>query len=263
MPRHRSTTLRVDELEGRLAPADVAVLSAQLLTPTAVQFAYQTADDPGPFAVGVYRSADPAFDPSDLPVADTVVAAPGGTATVALAGEMPIDPGRPHVLVVADPADAIDESDEGNNTGSFRKLALGVVTHGFQPDGQFPTWVTAVAAALEAKGYAETIAFDWAAASRLPVPGLTTVYGTRLAGQIRLTADAVGTLPTDVVDVHLIGHSRGTVVVSQALLAPGRGPRPAGVAARVHPGDAAGRARRPATGGRWPSGCSSWPTAAG
>src|SRR5215204_1661535 len=216
MSRHRSTTLRVEGLEGRLTPADVAVLSAQLVTPTTVQFIYQTTDDPGPFTVGVYRSADAAFDPSDLPVASALVAAPsapgGSPSTVHLAGEMPIDPGRPHVLVVADPADDLVEADPGNNTGSFRKLTLGVVTHGLQPDGTFPAWPTAMAAALEAKGYAETIAFDWAAASRLPVPGLATLFGARLAAQVRLTADALGTLPTDVVDVHLIGHSRGAVV---------------------------------------------------
>jgi pimeloyl-ACP methyl ester carboxylesterase len=230
MSCHGSTTLRCEGLEGRITPADIAVLSAQLVTPTTVQFTYQTTVDPGPFSAGVYRSADPVFDPSDVKVTSAMItgpSAPGGsTATIHLAGEMPLNPVRPYVLVVADAGNAIAETDEGNNTSSFRKLALGVVTHGVEPDGMMPPWVTAMATALEAKGYAETIAFDWAAASRLPVPGITTVYGLRLAEQIRLTADALGTLPTDVVDVHLIGHSRGAVVVSQALLSLNAAPGP-------------------------------------
>jgi pimeloyl-ACP methyl ester carboxylesterase len=214
----------LQELADRNLPsADIAVLSAQLVTPTTVQFAYDTTDDPGPFTVGVYRSADAEFDATDRLYATATVTAPsapeGSSWNINLVGEIPINPARPYVLVVADPAGAIAEADEGNNTASFRKLALGVVTHGVELDGMFPPWVTAMTAALESKGYADTIAFDWAAASRLPVPGLATVYGVRMAEQIRQTADALGTLPNDVVDVHLIGHSRGAVVVSQALIA--------------------------------------------
>jgi hypothetical protein len=230
MSCHRSTTLRVEGLESRLTPADVGVLSAQLATPTTVQFTYQTTDDPEPFTVGVYRSADPVLDPSDLAVTSTLVttpSAPGGsTRTINLAGQMPIDPAHRYVLVVADPDNAIAEADEGNNTAQFRKLALGVVTHGVQPDGTFPAWVPAMAAALEAKGYADAIPFDWAAASLLPVPGIPTLYGAWMAEQIRRTADALGTLPNDVVDVHLIGHSRGAVVVSQALISLNAAPGP-------------------------------------
>jgi hypothetical protein len=231
MPRHRTTTLRVEEMEGRLVPADVAVLSAQLLTPTTIQFAYQTTDDPGPFTVGVYRSADAVFDPTDLLVTSVVVtelSAPDGSpSTIDLGAEMPIAPARDHVLVVADPGNVIDEGAfEANNTASFRKLALGVVTHGVQTSGTLPAWVTAMTAALEAKGYDDTIAFDWAAASRIPVPGLAAAAGARLAERIRMAADALATLPTDVVDVHLIGHSRGTVVVSRALLGLNADPGP-------------------------------------
>jgi pimeloyl-ACP methyl ester carboxylesterase len=219
--RHRP---RVEELTERTLPSgDIAVLSAQLVTPTTVQFTYQTTDDPGPFTVGVYWSADAVFDATDRLLTTATVNAPsapeGSSWNINLAGEIPINPARPYVLVVADPAGAIPETDEENNTASFRKLALGVVTHGVELDGMFPPWVTAMSAALEAKGYADTIAFDWAAASRIPVPGLATVYGIRMAEEIRQTADALGTLPNDVIDVHLIGHSRGAVVVSQALLA--------------------------------------------
>jgi hypothetical protein len=233
MSRPCSIALRVEGLEGRLTPADVAVLSAQLLTPTTVQVTYETTDAPGPFPVSVYRSADTTLDPSDVPVASAQVTAPsapgGSTWTIGLSAEMPIYPAHRYVLVVADPNNGIAEADEGNNTALFRKLALGVVTHGVEPDGMFPAWVPAMTAALEAKGYAETIAFDWAAASRLPVPGIPTLYGARMAEQIRQTAAAIATLPNDVVDLNLIGHSRGAVVISQAALFLNANPGPRGL----------------------------------
>ena len=231
MPRTQTPGLRLEPMEGRLTPADVAVLSAQLYTPTTVSFTFLTTGDPGPFEVGVYRSADAVFDASDLRVTSRVVSiasAPSGTiGAVALPGEMPIDPARPHVLVVADPNDALAEDDEGNNLGSFRKLALGVVTHGFQPGGVIASWVQSTADALLAKGYAAALAYDWASDSLKQVSGMTVLHGSIMAGQIRVVADAIGTLPTDVVDVHLIGHSRGAVVISQAAqsLSAGPGPR--------------------------------------
>lgn len=231
MPRHRTPALRVEEMESRLAPADVAVLSAQLLTPNTIQFTYETANDPGAFTVGVYRSSDATFDPSDVLVTSVAVtepSAPGGsTSSIDLGEELRIAPTRDFVLIVADPDNVIDEGAlEGNNISSFRKLALGVVTHGVQTSGTLPAWVTAMTAALEQKGYDETIAYDWAAASRIPLPGLAAAHGARLAERIRLAADALATLPTDVVDIHLIGHSRGAVVVSRALLGLDANPGP-------------------------------------
>jgi hypothetical protein len=230
MPRHRIATLRVEEMEGRLVPADIAVLSAQLMTPTTIQFTYETTDDPGSFSVGVYRSADAVLDSSDLLITSVVVSEPGvpggSPSTIDLGAEMRIAPAQDYVLIVADPSNSIIETNEGNNTASFRKLALGVVTHGVQTSGTMPSWVTAMTMALELKGYDDTIAFDWAAASRIPLPGLAAAAGTRLAERIRLAADALATQSTDVVDVHLIGHSRGTVVVSRALLSLNEDPGP-------------------------------------
>ena len=225
---------RLETLDDRILPSgsqDVAVLSAQLLTPTAIQFTYETADNPDAFTVGVYRSSDADFDPSDVLVTSLVVTEPsvpgGSTSTINLAGEMRIAPARDHVLVVADPNNDIDEGAfEDNNTASFRKLALGVVTHGVQTSDTLPPWVTAMTAALELKGYDDTIAFDWASASRIPLPGLAAAAGTHLAERIRLAADELATLPNDVVDVHLIGHSRGAVVGSRALLGLNADPGP-------------------------------------
>jgi pimeloyl-ACP methyl ester carboxylesterase len=228
--RHRSTILRVDGLECRFTPADVAVVSAQLLAPTTVQFTYQTTDDPGPFTVGVYRSADPVLDPGDRLLATTTVTTAsvpdGNTATVGLSAQLGLNPARPYILVVADAGNEIAETDEANNTSLFRKLALGVVTHGFQPGGVIASWVDATAAALEARGYTEAIAYDWAGDSLQQVSGMTVLHGARMAELIRQTADAIATLPNDVVDLHLIGHSRGAVVISQAAISLNTNPGP-------------------------------------
>lgn len=108
---------------------DVAVRSAQFLSGGSLQVTYQTANDPGPFQVGVYRSADPAFDPSDLahPVGGPVTLTPPpspGVATDVVTVTDPNDPlwrddSRPYIVVVADPANRIDESDESGNVASF------------------------------------------------------------------------------------------------------------------------------------------------
>jgi hypothetical protein len=92
------------------------------------------------------------------------------------------------------------------------------VTHGYQLLGVMPDWVSDMAGELEQDGYADAFAFDWAFDSRLPVQGLAAIAGANMAAQVRSRAGQLASLPTDVVDVLFIGHSRGTVVVSQALL---------------------------------------------
>lgn len=109
------------------APSDIAISSSQWLSPTQTQFSYQTTGNPGPFAVGLYRSADPVFDAGDLAIGGPMVVTPsapnqGGTETLTVSDPndpMWLDPARPYVLVVADPANAIGESDEANNAAVF------------------------------------------------------------------------------------------------------------------------------------------------
>ena len=84
-----------------------------------------------------------------------------------------------------------------------------------------PSWETDMAQALQTDdGVDHVIPVDWSAASNLPIRGVTEAEGSLLATAIVLTADtmvlAEGS-PGDVVDLDLIGHSRGAVVISQAL----------------------------------------------
>jgi hypothetical protein len=230
-PRRTARRPYLEALEDRAVPSvDVAALSASLQTPTAIRFEYRVTGQPGPFEVGVYRSADPVFDAGDLPVGTPRTLAPAGegvrTATLPLGSELPLDPARKYVLVVADPGGAIPEQDESDNTASFRKLALGAVAHGYSLTGAAPAWVDQMADALQAKGYDAVIRFDWAPLSQLPVPGGAALAGRALAAEVRQAARDLAELPNDVVDVHFIGHSRGTAVVSQALLSLARSPGP-------------------------------------
>ena len=221
VPTEVRTRLGVERLEDRATPANIAVLGSTLQPATAIRLTYQASDVPS-FEVAVYRSADGVVSADDVLIT-TATVTPGATtdtqaASIALGGELPLDPNRPRVLVVADPGNAIAETNEGDNLARFRKLSLAVIAHGLQSDGQLPAWVGQMADGLRAAGFDRVVAIDWAAASRLPVAGQAVLAGARLAQRVRDVADALGKRPTDVVDVQFIGHSRGTVVVSRALL---------------------------------------------
>src|SRR5262249_51214440 len=94
---------------------------------------------------------------------------------------------------------------------------LGAVTHGFELGGEEPSSVGEMRDALVALGYdRHSIAFDWAARSNLPKPGQATGSGDDLGQEILREAECIGAGPNDVIDVHLIGHSPGSIVISQA-----------------------------------------------
>jgi hypothetical protein len=235
-----------DETNGK-DPNDTACLQLsdiQMLTSTAtdsqdVSFIYQVI---GPnlagFQVGVYRSAHMHFDPSvDIQVGNLVtIAAADATAGEhhgAWHGSLPIDPAHPYVLVVANPLHTVPESDAGdydeNNVASFRKWVIGVVTNGLLPAGDLQAgWVTTMANSLKdlispegtVVGYDDVIPFIWGNTSNLPIPGQAVAAGLDLARKVRDNAQslAIQMGPNDIIDLHLIGHSRGAVVISQALM---------------------------------------------
>ncbi len=142
------------------------------------------------------------------------------------------DPARPFVVVDAAPDVALPAAlapGQGpatiNGIASFETHTLGVVVHGLELDPLLlltnapPAWETQTAAALQQQdGYEAVIPFNWVGLSFLPFPGVTQLVGGQLAQQVQATADGLaGQHPGDVVDVNFIGHSRGNVVVSQAL----------------------------------------------
>jgi hypothetical protein len=235
----RASALRLEPLEERTVPADIAMLSAHLDAPTVVGFDYQITAGTGPFQVAVFRSADAVFDSSDVLVGAPQTVTPAAstsvqTGQIALAAKLPIDPVRHFVLVVADPGGSVPESDETNNTASFRKLALGVIAHGLSLFETRAAWVDDLGNLLEAKGYAATVRLDWVVRSRIPAPNLAILTGVELAQTVRAQAAALATQSNDVVDVHFIGHSRGTAVISVALLALQIDPGPPALALGFH-----------------------------
>jgi hypothetical protein len=101
----------------RSAETDIEMLSAQLQGASAVAFTYETTGNPGPFQVGLFRSANESFDPDptiDLPIGDLKTITPTSgqqSDTIALPALTP-DPTRPFLLVVADPTNGITERDD-------------------------------------------------------------------------------------------------------------------------------------------------------
>ena len=217
----------LETLEGRavmavVATPDLAMVAATSFHSQSVTFGYNVLGGSinQPVDIVVYRSADGALDATAVAVGDKVVSGADVAAgphilTTDLPGGLPIDPSHPFVLVVADPAGSVPEASKANNTASFRIYVVGVVVHGVELGGVFPGWVTTMTSQLKADGYDVAIPFDWAATSDLPIPGQAVAAGQRLSTQV---IQAAATFPAgSVVQVHLIGHSRGAVVVDQAM----------------------------------------------
>lgn len=212
-----------------------------------VTFTYEITEDglEQPFEAAIYRSnvAPSLVDGSlalgsAVPVDDTTI--PGqdidSTSSTALgehtvlisdsqiaAGLHP-DPTHEYVTLVADPNNYVGIPDDPNHVTYFRKFVLGVVVHGFQLQGGLtgvPAWENQAAALLTTIGYNAVIPFNWTSNSNFKAPGVTEYEGTVLAQDIVMAADSLVQTqgsPNDVVDLHLIGHSRGSVVISQALI---------------------------------------------
>ncbi len=102
---------------------DIAISSAQLSEATTIQIVYSVTGTPGPFELGVYRSADATFNPAvdHLIKVETITPVASGqtSAEIKLSDALIFDPARPYVIVVADPDSKISERDEGNNAASF------------------------------------------------------------------------------------------------------------------------------------------------
>ncbi|MDG3004922.1 hypothetical protein [Paludisphaera mucosa] len=216
-----------EALETRLAlsvASPVVMDSATTVDSHSVAVRYDadpTARTGSPLSFGVYRSADAAFDASDQLL--TVYDAPASAATpgahdltVPVPGGLPIDVAQPYVLVVANP-NAPGATTDPARTASFRKFTIGVVAHGgiINTSWTYGTpWQLQIGRLMEDAGYDAVIPFNWIDESHQP--GHAAPQGARLVNQIQKILDQ---LPDDaVVDLHLIGHSQGSLVDTTALM---------------------------------------------
>jgi hypothetical protein len=128
-----------------------------------------------------------------------------------------IDPAHPFVIAAATGPDGITSS------ASYQTITVGLVTHGFNPTDTAPAWIYQIAASLKGLGYNDAIAFDWAKASHTLEAGEAVRSGIKAADTIEKYIEGKHgqgqpNVPAgDVVDLQLIGHSRGSVVITQAM----------------------------------------------
>jgi hypothetical protein len=232
--RRRRGLVGPDRLECRELRArgvvDLAVLSSSTSDSRAVDVSYEVRGlaegDRRQIELALYRSADDRFDEEEdhrVGSARFVVEGEGDgsaalrrTAQVVAPDGLKPTPSRPFVLAVADPSGELDEADTSDNVAGFRKRVIGVVTHGgIQGSSSPPEWASILSESLREVGYDAVMTFTWAGESN--TPGAAPKQGARLANLLLHTSTL---FPWDEpVDLHLIGHSQGTVVNSSALLA--------------------------------------------
>lgn len=210
--------------DGQLA--DLVLESAKTRDSQSVEVGYRVETLPvsglaSPVQVTVYRSNNAILDDSDTIIGQTSINETGltvgsHTATVSISGGLTIDPSRPWIFTKLDSTNLVMESNEANNEGSFRKRTVGVVVHGYQPDGQFPARAREAANLLKQKGYDAAFAFDWAQLSSITGPGFAVQASQGLATEI-LNATKNVFPANDVIDLHVIAHSRGSIVSALAL----------------------------------------------
>jgi hypothetical protein len=183
---------------------------------------------PQPFNIGIFRSPTQNYDPSQNTPLTSVTISGDDEALGHHTIEVKLDPGQlwpgfssyKYVLAVADPGSSLQGFGADSAKGYYRNYVIGAVSVGYNPTawGQDPPpdWVGVMADSLGVAGYDAVIPFSWA--SGLPSSQAILDAGDALTGQVLQAIDSFGGLqPNDVVDLHLIGHSRGSVVISLAM----------------------------------------------
>ncbi len=212
--------------------SDIVVDSVQTTDSRSVTVEYDITDAIGAqsFDIGIFRSPTQTFDPDPrnhyqlgtLTVSGDDVAVGHHTRSITLDDGIPIDTHFRYVLAVADPEGHLPDVDI-DNRAYFRTYVIGAVTEGLDPKTLVPgrhhtadRWVPQMADTLRQLGYDDAIPFGWPSAALDPEAVLTAGYD--LYSEIEQSAENLDGLgPNDVIDVHLIGHSRGAVVISLAM----------------------------------------------
>ena len=223
-------------LEPRMCLSSAALTSLPLFTFTkattkdassvAVDYTIASDDITQALTFDVYRSDKTVLDGSSVllgettidPAVDSQKLTQGTHAAVSLIQGTVLTPNTtlPYIVVVANRNGNVAEDASSVNTTYFRTFELGVVVHGKESGIAVPAWETTMASDLKKfDHYDNVIAFNWAKDSSTSAQGLATKAGDTLYSQIvNAAASLEASHAGDVVDLHLIGHSRGAVVVS-------------------------------------------------
>jgi hypothetical protein len=232
-------------------PAVAAIVVESVSQPDAHDLSvdYRVQDGDFPLLPGatpgfsVYRSSDATLDSGDLLVAHfgggtgtagtdvtnqplEIPLTPGAhTIDLPLPQALPINLARPYVIVAADTSGLGNSAPADASYASVRHHTLVVFTHGglqSEPGNALPPWVVQLGKELKAQGFERVLTFNWVRDSWKP--GRAATNGPKLADQIR---KIVASFPAgEPVDLHLIGHSEGTVVDAVALRNLERRPAP-------------------------------------
>lgn len=208
--------------------AEATTLDAQSVT---VDYTIGNTDISGPLRFDVYRSSSDSLSGSYEQLGSTTISGallivgphsakllPGVTLTANTKME--------YVIIVADQNGSIPEAPGSSNSVYFQKFVLGAISHGYKPFGgvftTIPSWElnlqTDLMGSVLQKNYDRVIAFNWTSTSDVGSPGLAVAAGDKLATDVVQAADSLAAIHAgDVVDLHFIGHSRGAVVVNQAI----------------------------------------------
>jgi len=123
------------------------------------------------------------------------------------------DPIHPYVFAVA------TGPDQRSTEADFQKVVIAAVTHGFETPFTSipPAWVTEMANSLSNEHFNDVIAWGWSK-SWFAGPGHATAAGDGLAQAVEKVVQNPQIVPAGaIVDIELIGHSRGAVVVNRAF----------------------------------------------
>jgi hypothetical protein len=200
-----------------------------------VEYDINNADVTTAFSIGIYRSATAVFDQNQneqlamLKIdvgADTTVGhhkKEVGVAEGLDQGKLwpGFDPYK-YVLAVADPVPSLVGLGVDSSKAHYRNYIIGAVSVGFDlgafgQDSDPGVWVNTMAGSLRAAGYDGAIPFGWASGSFNP-QDILDAGQKYLVDKVNLAIQSLGTLgDNDVIDLHLIGHSRGSVVIGLAM----------------------------------------------
>jgi hypothetical protein len=179
-----------------------------------------------PLTIDFYRSATPTFNLTlNAPlgyVTDNDPAIGSYTDTFTVPGGLTPDPVLPYVLAVAATPGSTSPPATGASTVSFRTYVIAAVSPGFNPtsrtdQGPPVTWVQQMVTSLVVNdGYYAVDPVTWA--SGLWSSSAISDAQQNLANWLQAEATSIPNLQhNDVIDIHLIGHSRGAALVDEAL----------------------------------------------